>query len=80
MAAVTALPHPTRGEQIIVLYRDNSLKPDAVIERMIIAGLPRIWIPRADGCIQFDSIPVLGTGKLDLAAVKQLAQENLSQK
>ena len=74
--AVTALPHPTRGEQIIVLYRDASLNPKSVIERLIAANLPRIWIPRVDGFIKVDSIPVLGTGKLDLAAVKRLALEN----
>jgi acyl-[acyl-carrier-protein]-phospholipid O-acyltransferase/long-chain-fatty-acid--[acyl-carrier-protein] ligase len=73
LVAVTAVPHPTRGEQIIVLYREDSLNPEVMIERMIAAGLPRIWIPRTDGFIKVDSIPVLGTGKLDLAAVKRLA-------
>jgi len=76
LVAVTALPHPTRGERIIVLYRDASLNPEEVVERMIAAGLPRIWIPRADGFIKVDSIPVLGTGKLDLAAVKRQALAN----
>jgi len=75
-AAVTALPHPTRGEQIIVLYhRDTSLTPAEIIERMVAQGVPRIWIPHVDGFIKVDSIPVLGTGKLDLAAVKRMAEE-----
>jgi acyl-[acyl-carrier-protein]-phospholipid O-acyltransferase/long-chain-fatty-acid--[acyl-carrier-protein] ligase len=75
LAAVTALPHPTRGEQIIVLYRESSLTPAELIERMVAAGLPRIWIPHVDGFIKVDSIPLLGTGKLDLAAVKRTAKE-----
>jgi acyl-[acyl-carrier-protein]-phospholipid O-acyltransferase/long-chain-fatty-acid--[acyl-carrier-protein] ligase len=74
-AAVTALPHPTRGEQIIVLYKDTSLTPAEIVERMVSLGLPRIWIPHVDGFIKVDSIPVLGTGKLDLAAVKRMATE-----
>ena len=71
--AITALPHPTRGEQIIVLYRDSPLTPAEMIEKMVAIGLPRIWIPHIDGFIKVDSIPILGTGKLDLAAVKRLA-------
>jgi len=74
--AVTALPHPTRGEQIIVLYRNATVNPEKIMERMRASGLPLIWIPRLDGFIKVDSIPVLGTGKLDLAAVKRKAVEN----
>jgi acyl-[acyl-carrier-protein]-phospholipid O-acyltransferase/long-chain-fatty-acid--[acyl-carrier-protein] ligase len=74
LAAVTALPHPTRGEQIIVLYRESSVSPEKVIERMVAAGLPRLWIPHIEGFVKVDSIPLLGTGKLDLAAVKRQAQ------
>ena len=73
--AVTALPHPSRGEQIIVLYKESPITPDKVIEKMLASNLPRIWIPNASGFIQVDSIPVLGTGKLDLAAVKRIARE-----
>jgi len=75
MVAVTALPHPTRGEQIIVLYRDSPLTPAELIERMVALGLPRIWIPHIEGFIKVDSIPLLGTGKLDLAAAKRMAAE-----
>jgi acyl-[acyl-carrier-protein]-phospholipid O-acyltransferase/long-chain-fatty-acid--[acyl-carrier-protein] ligase len=78
LAAVTALPHPTRGEQIIVLYRESPLTPAELIERMVAVGLPKIWIPHVDGFIKVDSIPLLGTGKLDLAAVKRMAQERFS--
>jgi acyl-[acyl-carrier-protein]-phospholipid O-acyltransferase/long-chain-fatty-acid--[acyl-carrier-protein] ligase len=78
MAAVTALPHPTRGEQIIVLYRDSLLTPVELIERMVALDLPKIWIPLVDGFIKVDSIPLLGTGKLDLAAVKRTAQERFN--
>jgi len=74
--AVTSLPHPTRGEQIIVLYRDAEVNPEKIVERMRVSGLPLIWIPRADGFIKVDSIPVLGTGKLDFAAVKRKAAES----
>jgi acyl-[acyl-carrier-protein]-phospholipid O-acyltransferase/long-chain-fatty-acid--[acyl-carrier-protein] ligase len=50
--------------------------PQEIIEQMIANGLPHLWIPHLDGFRPVDSIPVLGTGKLDLAALKQKAQES----
>ena len=38
-------------------------------------GLPPLWIPSPDSFRQVDQIPVLGTGKLDLKRIKQLAEE-----
>ncbi|MDR1483261.1 MAG: AMP-binding protein [Planctomycetaceae bacterium] len=75
LIAVTALPHLTRGEQIIVLHLELPLTPQEIIEQMIANGLPHLWIPRLNGFRKVDSIPVLGTGKLNLAAIKQKAQE-----
>jgi acyl-[acyl-carrier-protein]-phospholipid O-acyltransferase/long-chain-fatty-acid--[acyl-carrier-protein] ligase len=76
LIAVTALPHSTRGEQIIVLHKELPITPHEIIEQLIANGLPHLWIPRVDGFVKVDSIPVLGTGKLNLAAIKQTA-ENL---
>jgi len=73
--AVTSVPHPTRGEQLIVLYRDALVDPEKLLERLLASELPRIWIPKLDGFIKVASIPILGTGKLDLAAVKRMALE-----
>lgn len=73
--AVTALPHESKGERIIVLYRDLPMTPEAIIDAMIAAEIPRIWIPHRNGFLEVDSIPVLGTGKLDLAGLKQKAIE-----
>ncbi|MCL2743060.1 MAG: hypothetical protein FWE67_04340, partial [Planctomycetaceae bacterium] len=73
--AVTALTHESKGEQIIVLYRELPIPPQEIINEMIATGLPKVWIPQARGFLKTDSIPVLGTGKLDLAAVKKKAAE-----
>lgn len=75
LLAVTSLPHETKGERIIVLYQELPLAPKEVIERLIASGVPRIWIPHLDGFLQVDAIPVLGTGKLDLAALRQKAAQ-----
>ncbi len=34
---------------------------------------PPLWIPSPDSFIQVDEIPILGTGKVDLRRLKELA-------
>jgi acyl-[acyl-carrier-protein]-phospholipid O-acyltransferase/long-chain-fatty-acid--[acyl-carrier-protein] ligase len=75
MIAVTAVPHPTKGEQIIVLHRPLPISSEEIVAKMIASNLPRIWIPHHTAFIKIETIPVLGTGKLDLAAVKKTALE-----
>ena len=75
MIAVTAVPHPTKGEQIIVLHRPLPIPSEEIVAKMLAADLPRIWVPHLTGFIEVEPIPLLGTGKLDLAAVKKTALE-----
>ena len=44
------------------------------------AGLPNIYLPGRDCFLQVEEIPVLGTGKLDLHALRVLAQEHFAAK
>ncbi len=37
------------------------------------AGLPNLWIPGADSFVMVNQIPLLGTGKLDLQGVREMA-------
>ena len=37
------------------------------------AGLPNLWIPAVDSFCEVPEIPVLGTGKLDLRGLKEMA-------
>ena len=37
------------------------------------SDLPPLWKPRADQFIHVDSLPYLGTGKLDLRRLKEIA-------
>ena len=36
-------------------------------------GLPNLWIPKGEDFHKVDRLPVLGTGKLDLKGLKELA-------
>jgi acyl-[acyl-carrier-protein]-phospholipid O-acyltransferase/long-chain-fatty-acid--[acyl-carrier-protein] ligase len=75
IAAVTAVPDPKKGERLIVLHKQLSQSVDDLRKGLSDRGLPNIYIPSADSFLKVESLPVLGTGKLDLKAVKQLAME-----
>ena len=72
---VTAVPDSRKGERIVVLHTGLSMPPDQIRRHLINEGLPPLWIPSADSFYQVDAIPILGTGKLDLKRVKDLAME-----
>jgi acyl-[acyl-carrier-protein]-phospholipid O-acyltransferase/long-chain-fatty-acid--[acyl-carrier-protein] ligase len=43
-----------------------------VLEALAGGGLPALFVPRRDQFVQVAELPTLGTGKLDLRAVKDL--------
>jgi acyl-[acyl-carrier-protein]-phospholipid O-acyltransferase/long-chain-fatty-acid--[acyl-carrier-protein] ligase len=72
-AVVTGVPDSTKGERLVAFYTDPDLSPQEIWERLCQTDLPRLWLPKRDD-LQFAlSIPTLGTGKVDLRAVRQLA-------
>ncbi|MBN2580110.1 MAG: AMP-binding protein [Pirellulales bacterium] len=73
--AVTAVPDVKKGERLVVLHTGLSEPPEEIRRALSQSGLPPLWIPDADGFRQVPEIPVLGTGKLDLKRVKELATE-----
>ena len=75
LAAVSSVPDERRGERLIVLYRQLPTSAEEVCKLLQQAGLPNLWIPSPRDFYQVESIPILGTGKLDLRAVKALAEK-----
>jgi acyl-[acyl-carrier-protein]-phospholipid O-acyltransferase/long-chain-fatty-acid--[acyl-carrier-protein] ligase len=72
-AAVTAVPDPSRGERLVAFYTRADVSADALWERLNQTDLPKLWIPRRDSLHHVTEIPTLGTGKVDLRRLKQLA-------
>jgi acyl-[acyl-carrier-protein]-phospholipid O-acyltransferase/long-chain-fatty-acid--[acyl-carrier-protein] ligase len=70
---VAGLPDPAKGEALVLLTVSD-LTAEAVRERLHAAGIPNLWIPKV--VRKVERIPVLGTGKLDLAAGRRLARES----
>lgn len=70
---VTSIPDERKGEKIVVMYTQLSLTPQEIKAKLIEEKYPSLWIPAEDAYFQVDAIPVLGTGKLDLYAIHELA-------
>ena len=68
--AVSSQIDPQKGEQLVVLHTID-LDVEAVRRGLVAAGLPNLWIPKLFKKVP--KIPILGTGKLDLNTLKQLA-------
>ena len=71
--AVTAVPDLKRGERLVVLYTELPQDPQQICRALAAAGLPALWIPSPDSFRRVQAIPLLGTGKLDLKRLKDLA-------
>ncbi len=78
--AVTSIPDEKKGEQLVVLHTLDESTIPIMLAKLSESGLPNLFIPRKDAFIKVDKIPVLGTGKLDLRALKRVALERLSPK
>ncbi|MHC5067404.1 MAG: hypothetical protein ACYTF0_02325, partial [Planctomycetota bacterium] len=70
---VSTTPDPRRGERLIVLHDGIELSNDDILAG--VAELPPLFRPRANDVYRVDALPVLGTGKLDLRGLKQLAED-----
>jgi len=76
--AVTAVPDERKGERLAVLHTLQEAAIPGILEKVAAGGLPNLFIPRRDHFLKVDALPVLGTGKLDLRAVKRLAAERVA--
>jgi acyl-[acyl-carrier-protein]-phospholipid O-acyltransferase/long-chain-fatty-acid--[acyl-carrier-protein] ligase len=72
--AVTSVPDARKGERLIVLYLPTLTMPiPELIARLGERGLPNLWVPDDRDFHAIEEMPVLGSGKLDLRKVKELA-------
>jgi len=69
--AVSSIADAAKGEQLVVLHIDE-LDAESTRAALAAEGLANLWIPKVFKKVP--SIPILGTGKLDLNRLRQLAQ------
>jgi acyl-[acyl-carrier-protein]-phospholipid O-acyltransferase/long-chain-fatty-acid--[acyl-carrier-protein] ligase len=72
--AVTGVVDHRKGERLVVLHTGLPKPAEQICRELAGAGLPPLWIPSPDGFHEVREIPLLGTGKLDLRKLKEMAQ------
>jgi acyl-[acyl-carrier-protein]-phospholipid O-acyltransferase/long-chain-fatty-acid--[acyl-carrier-protein] ligase len=76
ICVVTSVPDERRGERLIVLHTPlNGMNLHNLVMQLTEHGLPNLWIPSERDFKQISEMPVLGSGKVDLKRVKEMAQE-----
>ena len=70
---VAGIPDERKGERLVVLHTLPEDKLKECLEKLPGCGLPNLWIPRAENFLRVESLPYLGTGKLDLRRARELA-------
>ena len=73
--AVTSVPDERKGERLVVLHRPLPVTPDQILGGLNGEGLPNLWLPSTESFYEVPEIPMLGSGKLDLKRLKELAAE-----
>ena len=64
-----------RGERLLVFYTDpERLVPSEVVKALHKLSIPNLWIPKEENFVLLDKLPVLGSGKLDLSKLAEMAQ------
>jgi acyl-[acyl-carrier-protein]-phospholipid O-acyltransferase/long-chain-fatty-acid--[acyl-carrier-protein] ligase len=72
---VAGLPDEKKGERLVVLHKLPDEKLALCLEKLAQSDLPNLWKPRADQFFRAENFPLLGTGKLDLRKVKEVAAQ-----
>ncbi len=72
-SAVTAVPDETKGERLVAFYTRQDVAPESLWEGLCRTELPKIWIPKRDNLVPIETIPTLGTGKVDLRRLREMA-------
>ena len=78
--AVTSVPDEKRGEKLVVLYTEAAGDAENLKRILAYSTIPNLWKPASDAYIKIDELPMLGSGKLDLKKLKEIAREALENK
>jgi acyl-[acyl-carrier-protein]-phospholipid O-acyltransferase / long-chain-fatty-acid--[acyl-carrier-protein] ligase len=73
--AVASVPDDKKGERLVVLHKLAETKLAHCLEKFAKCDLPNLWKPRPDQFFHVEAFPYLGTGKLDLRRIRELARE-----
>ncbi len=70
---VAGVPDERKGERLVVLHTLTDEDLNGCLAKLAECELPNLWKPKADSFLRVKEFPLLGTGKLDLRQVKDVA-------
>jgi acyl-[acyl-carrier-protein]-phospholipid O-acyltransferase/long-chain-fatty-acid--[acyl-carrier-protein] ligase len=76
--AVTGVPDDRKGERLVVLHTLPEDRIDEIVNALPAQGLPNLFIPRPNQFIAVPALPSLGSGKLDLRKIREIAEQTAS--
>lgn len=78
--AVGGIPDKTKGEALVVIYLKEKMNvtPEEMNEFLRKHNIPNLWIPRTANYRAVDSLPITGTGKLDLVHLNDFIKKEFS--
>lgn len=80
LAVVTGVPDERKGERLVVVHLPIDKSPSDVCAALKSAGLPNLWIPSQDSFLEVAELPLLGSGKLDLKGLANVAGEHFARR
>ena len=79
--AVTSVPDTARGERMVILHTAlPNTDPRSLCQKLGDRNLPNLWLPKERDFFQVGELPLLGSGKVDLKRVKEIALERTNEK
>jgi acyl-[acyl-carrier-protein]-phospholipid O-acyltransferase/long-chain-fatty-acid--[acyl-carrier-protein] ligase len=76
VCAVTCVPDESRGERLVVLHLSaQGLEVRVWWQQLNCRGLPALWVPSERDFYDVPELPLLGSGKVNLKRVKEIALE-----
>jgi len=71
---VTSVADDQKGEKLVVLHTELGLAVEELLKRLRDSSLPKLWLPRRENFYRVETLPLLGSGKLDLKQVRETAK------
>ena len=76
---MTGVPDEKRGERLVILHNLQLDQLKSVLEKLGRSDLPNLWLPRPNQFFHTAEFPHLGTGKLDLRRIREMAMAFMSE-
>lgn len=72
---ITSIPDEKKGEKLVLFFTPQAGSKENIVQLIDQCPLPNLFKPHQDAIIEIDEIPILGSGKTNLAMIKKLATE-----